>query len=111
MSATLPRGLAPQVAGAAAIPSAIQSAAAGVTPMALAAAPFFSPRLVGEAAYGAGAAQRLLQQSALNRNVMAPTIANAQRLASQVPMTPEQARLAALAAARAGSIQGGLLGQ
>lgn len=114
MSATLPRGLAPQVAGAAAIPSAIQSATAGITPMALLAAPLFSPRLVGESAYGVGAAQRMLQQSALNRNVMAPTIANAQRLASQAPMTPEQARLAALAAARAGAIQqqqGGLLGQ
>lgn len=114
MTATLPRGLAPQVAGAAAIPSAIQSFATGVTPAALIAAPFFSPRLVGEAAYGVGSAQRMLQQSALNRNVMAPTIANAQRLASQVPMTPEQARLAALAAARAGAIQqqqGGLLGQ
>jgi hypothetical protein len=109
MSATLPRGLAPQVAGAAAIPSAVQSFAAGVTPMSLMAAPFFSPRLVGEAAYGVGSAQRVLQQSALNRNVMAPTIANAQRLAAQIPMTPEQARLAALAAAKAGAIQGGLL--
>lgn len=114
MTATLPRGLAPQVAGAAAIPSAIQSFATGVTPAALLAAPFFSPRLVGETAYGVGSAQRMLQQSALNRNVMAPTIANAQRLAAQVPMTPEQARLAALAAARAGAMQqqqGGLLGQ
>lgn len=119
MSATLPRGLAPQVAGAAAIPSAVQSFAAGVTPASLLAAPFFSPRLMGEAAYGLGSAQRILQQSALNRNVMAPTIANAQRLAAQVPMTPEQARLAALAAARAGAIQqqqnsdisGGLLGR
>lgn len=113
MSATLPRGLAPQVAGAAAIPSAIQSFASGVTPLSLAAAPFFSPRLMGEAAYGLGSAQRALQQSALSRNVMSPTIANAQRLASQVPMTPEQARLAALVASRAGAIQqqqGGLLG-
>lgn len=113
MSATLPRGLAPQVAGAAAIPSAIQSFASGVTPLSLAAAPFFSPRLMGEAAYGLGSAQRALQQSALSRNVMSPTIANAQRLASQVPMTPEQARLAALVASRAGAIQqqqNGLLG-
>jgi hypothetical protein len=111
MSSSMPRGLAPQIAGAAAIPSAIQSFAAGVTPASLLAAPFFSPRLVGEAAYGVGSAQRALQQSALNRNVMAPTIANAQRLASQVPMTPEQARLAALAAAKAGAVSGGLLGQ
>jgi hypothetical protein len=111
MSSSMPRGLAPQIAGAAAIPSAIQSFAAGVTPASLLAAPFFSPRLVGEAAYGVGAAQRALQQSALNRNVMAPTIANAQRFAAQVPMTPEQARLAALAAAKAGTVSGGLLGQ
>lgn len=109
MSSSMPRGLAPQIAGAAAIPSAIQAFATGVTPASLLAAPFFSPRLVGEAAYGIGSAQRGLQQSALNRNVMAPTIANAQRLAAQVPMTPAQARLAAAAAAKTGAVSGGLL--
>lgn len=108
MSATLPRGLAPQVAGAAAIPSAVQSFAAGVTPMSLLAAPLFSPRLVGEAAYGAGAAQRAVQQSRLNRSLQS-NISNAQRLAAKVPMTPAQARLAAAAAAKTGAVSGGLL--
>lgn len=108
MSATLPRGLAPQVAGAAAIPSAIQSFAAGVTPMTLLAAPLFSPRLMGEAAYGVGSAQRAVQQSRLNRSLQS-NIANAQRLAAKVPMTPAQARLAAAAAAKTGAVSGGLL--
>lgn len=111
MSATLPRGLAPQIAGVAAIPSAIQSFSAGITPMSLLAAPFMSPRIVGEAAYGAGDITRRLQESALNRNLLAPTIANAQRLSQQIPLNDAQRKLAALALAKSGNINQSLAGQ
>jgi hypothetical protein len=73
-------------------------------PTLLAAMPFMSPRLVGEAAYGAGAAARGVGNFvAPVTNALAPTIANAQRLAARVPMTPQQARMAALMAAQAGN--------
>jgi len=111
MSSTLPRGLAPQIAGVAAIPSAIQSFAAGITPMSLLAAPFMSPRLVGEAAYGAGDIARRLNESALNRNLLAPTVANAQRLSQAIPLNDAQRKLAALALAKSGNINQSLAGQ
>lgn len=66
-------------------------------PTMLAAMPFMSPRLVGEAAYGAGA------MAAPVVNALSPTIVNAQRLANRVPMNPQQARMAALMAAQAGN--------
>lgn len=73
-------------------------------PTLLAAMPFMSPRLVGEAAYGAGAAARGVGNFvAPVTNALAPTIVNAQRLAARVPMTPQQARMAALMAAQAGN--------
>lgn len=103
MSSTLPRGLAPQIASAAAIPSAIQSFAAGITPTTLLAAPLMSPRIVGEAVYGAGDITRRMSESALNRNLLAPTIANAQRLSQQIPLNDAQRKLAALALAKSGN--------
>lgn len=103
MSSTLPRGLAPQIASAAAIPSAIQSFASGITPTTLLAAPLMSPRIVGEATYGAGDIVRRMQQSALNQNVLAPTIANAQRLSQQIPLNDAQRKLATLALAKSGN--------
>lgn len=104
MSATLPRGLAPQIAGAAAIPSAIQSFAAGITPTTLLAAPLMSPRIVGEAVYGAGDITRRMQQSALNRNVVSPAMENLQMLSQQIPLNDAQRRLVALGLAKSGNI-------
>jgi hypothetical protein len=104
MSATLPRGLAPQIAGAAAIPSAIQSFAAGITPTTLLAAPLMSPRIVGEAVYGAGDITRRMQQSALNRNVVSPAMQNLQMLSQQIPLNDAQRRLVALGLAKSGNI-------
>jgi len=73
-------------------------------PTMLAAMPFMSPRLVGEAAYGAGSAARGVgNYLAPVTNALGPTVANAQRLAARVPMTPQQARMAALMAAQAGN--------
>jgi hypothetical protein len=73
-------------------------------PTMLAAMPFMSPRLVGEAAYGAGSAARGVGNFlAPVTNALGPTVANAQRLAARVPMTPQQARMAALMAAQAGN--------
>ena len=63
-----------------------------------------SPRLMGEAAYGAGDIARRIGESGPVQNYLSPTVANANRLLSQVPMTKEQARLAALAAAKAGNL-------
>lgn len=100
MSSTLPRGLAPQIAGVSAIPSAVQSLMQGTTPLTLAAAPLFSPRLVGESAYGLGAAQRMIAQSR-PAQAMAPAAARAKLMLGSIPMTPEQARIAALLAGRA----------
>ena len=98
MSSTLPRGLAGQGAGLGAMGATIS----GMSPATLLALPFMSPRLVGEAAYGAGDVARRIGQSNAVQNYLSPTIANANRLVSQVPMTAEQARTAALIAAQAG---------
>jgi hypothetical protein len=100
MSSTLPRGLAPQIAGVSAIPSAVQGLMQGTTPLTLAAAPMFSPRLVGESAYGLGAAQRMIAQSAPVK-AMTPAAARAKLMLGRIPMTEEQARIAALLAGRA----------
>jgi len=100
MSSTLPRGLAPQIAGVSAIPSAVQGLMAGTTPLSLAAAPMFSPRLVGESAYGLGAAQRMIAQSRPVQ-AMSPAAARAKLMLGRIPMTEEQARIAALLAGRA----------
>jgi hypothetical protein len=111
MSSTLPRGLAPQIAGVAAIPSAIQSFAAGITPMSLLAAPFMSPRLVGEAAYGAGDITRRLTESALNRNIVSPAMENLEMFSQQIPLNDAQRRLVALGLAKSGNINQSLAGQ
>lgn len=100
MSSTLPRGLAPQIAGVSAIPGAVQGLMAGTTPLSLAAAPMFSPRLVGESAYGLGAAQRMIAQSRPVQ-AMTPAAARAKLMLGRIPMTEEQARIAALLAGRA----------
>lgn len=111
MSSTLPRGLAPQIAGVAAIPSAIQSFASGITPMSLLAAPFMSPRLVGEAAYGAGDITRRLKESALNRNIVSPAMENLEMFSQQIPLNDAQRRLVALGLAKSGNINQSLAGQ
>jgi hypothetical protein len=72
---------------------------AGTTPLTLAAAPMFSPRLVGESAYGLGAAQRMIAQSR-PAQTMAPAAAKAKLMLGSIPMSPEQARIAALLAGR-----------
>jgi hypothetical protein len=100
MSSTLPRGLAPQIAGVSAVPGAVESLMQGTTPLTLAAAPLFSPRLVGESAYGLGAAQRMVAQSRPVQ-AMTPAAARAKLMLGRIPMTPEQARIAALLAGRA----------
>jgi hypothetical protein len=73
-------------------------------PAMLAALPFMSPRLVGEAAYGAGNIAKNIGDSGAVQNYLSPTIANANRLRAQIPMTAQQARTAALIAAQAGQI-------
>jgi hypothetical protein len=88
MSSTAPRNLAGQGGAVGA------GLAAFSNPWTLAAMPFMSPRLMGEAAYGAG------QFAAPIQNALAPTIANAQRLAARSPMTAQQAKLAALMATK-----------
>lgn len=100
MSSSLPRGLAPQIAGVSAVPGIVESFMQGTTPLTLAAAPLFSPRLVGEAAYGLGAAQRMVAQSRPVQ-AMTPTAARAKLMLGRIPLTPEQARIAALLAGRA----------
>lgn len=96
MSTFTPRNLAGQGGAVAAGLGAFSN------PAMLAALPFMSPRLVGEAAYGAGNVGRLIGETNTVQNYLAPTIANANRLRGQIPMTAEQAKLAALIAARAG---------
>jgi hypothetical protein len=71
-------------------------------PAMLAALPFMSPRLVGEAAYGAGNIAKAIGESGAVQNYLSPTIANANRFRAQIPMTAEQAKIAALIAAQAG---------
>jgi hypothetical protein len=98
MGSWTPRNLAGQG-------GAVGTVVAGLSnPSTLFALPFMSPRLVGEAAYGAGSAARNVgNYLAPVTNALGPTIANAQRLAARVPMTPQQARMAALIAAQAGN--------
>lgn len=99
MSSWTPRGLAGQGGALGA------GLAAFSNPYTAAVLPFMSPRLMGEAVYGAGrigAGVNALAQPI--QNALAPTIANAQRLASRVPMTAEQAKMLALIAAKAGNI-------
>jgi hypothetical protein len=100
MSSTLPRGLAPQIAGVSAVPGVVESLMQGTTPLTLAAAPLFSPRLIGEAGYGLGAAQRMVAQSRPVQ-AMTPAAARAKLMLGSIPLTPEQARIAALLAGRA----------
>lgn len=100
MSSTLPRGLAPQIAGVSAVPSVIENLMQGTTPLTLAAAPLFSPRLIGEAGYGLGAARRMVEQSKPVQ-AMTPAAARAKLMLGKIPLTPEQARIAALLAGRA----------
>jgi len=100
MSSTLPRGLAPQIASVSAVPSIVENLMQGTTPLTLAAAPLFSPRLVGEAGYGLGAAQRMVAQSRPVK-AMTPAAARAKLMLGRIPMTEEQARIAALLAGRA----------
>lgn len=98
MSSFTPRNLAGQGGAIAAGLGAFSD------PTMLVAMPFMSPRLVGETAYGAGSAARNVgNYLAPVTNALGPTIANAQRLAARVPMTPQQARMAALLAAQAGN--------
>ena len=100
MTAKLPRNLAAQGGAIGAGLAAISN------PWTAAALPFMSPRLVGEAAYGAGAAARGIGNFvAPVTNALAPTVANARRLASQIPMTAQQAQQAALAANQLGNVQ------
>ena len=98
MSTFTPRNLAGQGGAVAAGLGAFSN------PAMLAALPFMSPRLVGEAAYGAGNVGRMIGETGAVQNYLAPTIANANRLRGQIPMTAEQARTAALIAAQAGQI-------
>jgi len=100
MSSTLPRGLAPQIAGVSAVPGVVESFMQGTTPLTLAAAPLFSPRLIGEAGYGLGAAQRMVAQSRPVQ-AMTPAAARAKLMLGNIPLTPEQLRIAALLAGRA----------
>jgi hypothetical protein len=100
MSSTLPRGLAPQIAGVSAVPSVVENLMQGTTPLTLAAAPLFSPRLIGETGYGLGAAQRMVAQSRPVQ-AMTPAAARAKLMLGSIPLTPEQARIAALLAGRA----------
>ena len=91
MRSEIPRNLAGQSGAIGAGYAAISN------PWTAAALPFASPRLVGEAAYGAGATARGIGNFvAPVTNALAPTIANVQRL--KFPFTAQQARQAALAA-------------
>ena len=100
MNSPIPRNLAGQSGAIGAGYTAISN------PWTAAALPFASPRLVGEAAYGAGAAARGIGNFvAPVTNALAPTVANARRLATQIPMTAQQARQAALAANQLGNVQ------
>ena len=96
MSTFTPRNLAGQGGAVAAGLGAFSN------PAMLAALPFMSPRLVGEASYGAGNVARMIGETGAVKNYLSPTIENANRLRAQIPMTAEQARMAALVAAQAG---------
>lgn len=96
MSSFIPRGLVGQSASLGTIGSALSS------PGNLAVLPFMSPRLMGEAGYAAGNLARQVNQSPVVQNYLRPTIENANRLAQQSGVTQQQAKMAALLAARAG---------
>jgi hypothetical protein len=99
MNSWTPRGLAGQGGAVGAALAAFSN------PYTAAALPFTSPRLMGEATYGAGrigAGVNALTQPV--QNALAPTIANAQMLASRVPMTAQQAKMLALMLAKTGNI-------
>jgi len=99
MSSPIPRNLAGQAAG-------IGTVVSGLTnPTTLAAAPFMSPRLMGEAAYGLGQFTNAVQQSAPVQNYLSPAMQRLNMLRGNIPMTPQQARMAALMAAQAGNNQ------
>ena len=97
MSSWTPRGLTGQLGA----PATLGASFMGDPAMALA-LPFMSPRLVGEGAYRAGQLANILQTGA-SRAAMLPGISQATALAGKIPMTSEQARLAALLAAQAGT--------
>jgi hypothetical protein len=88
MSSWTPRGLTGQLGA----PATAGAALMGSPAMAMA-LPFMSPRLVGEGTYRAGQLANLLQPAA--------TAAN--QLASKIPMTKQQAALAALLSSQAGN--------
>jgi hypothetical protein len=99
MSSPIPRNLAGQAAGIGGLLSSISN------PSVLAAAPFMSPRLMGEAAYGLGQFTTAVGQSVPVQNYLTPAMQRLNMLRGNIQMTPEQARMAALMAAQAGNIQ------
>ena len=99
MSSPIPRNLAGQAAGLGTLASSITN------PATLAAAPFMSPRLMGEAAYGLGQFANAVEQSVPVQNYLTPAMQRLNMLRGNIPMTPQQARMAALMAAQAGNSQ------
>jgi hypothetical protein len=99
MSSPIPRNLAGQAAGIGGLLSSISN------PSVLAAAPFMSPRLMGEAAYGLGQFTNAVGQSVPVQNYLTPAMQRFNMLRGNIQMTPEQARMAALMAAQAGNSQ------
>jgi hypothetical protein len=99
MSSSIPRNLAGQAASLGGLVSSFSN------PAVLAAAPFMSPRLMGEAAYKLGQASNFIGQSAPVQNYLSPAMQQLNMLSNRVPMTPQQARMAALMAAQAGNYQ------
>ena len=97
MSSWTPRGLTGQLGA----PATAGAALMGSPAMALA-LPFMSPRIVGEGAYRAGQLANLLQTGA-NKAAALPGVSQATALASKIPMTSEQAKIAALLASQAGT--------
>jgi hypothetical protein len=99
MSSPIPRNLAGQAAGLGTLASSITN------PATLAAAPFMSPRLMGETAYGLGQFANAVEQSVPVQNYLTPAMQRLNMLRGNIPMTPQQARMAALIAAQAGNSQ------
>ena len=91
MNSLTPRGLQ----GASNVPTAYLAYGAGGYPLAVADLLSSSPRVVGETAYKYGQ-----MAGALNKG--------AEAVSSRVPMTPQQAKMAALLAAQAGNQESGL---
>ena len=98
MSSWTPRGLTGQLGA----PATAGAALLGNPAMALA-LPFMSPRLVGEGSYRAGQLANLLQTGA-NKTAALPGINQGIALAGKIPMTSEQAKIAALLASQAGAL-------